>query len=146
MQQPIDRNEVMTPERADRLARCFVNGMRLHGKTQKMEPDSGEFSQRFILHPWVRESITEGWDRELRGHLIRVVKIRLMKNERYDTINDLMPDKNWVEERKKQAARFGDAAKWQNENLKPNFSLGVLLSALAKQADIKYDAETGEIG
>lgn len=146
MQQPTDRDEIMTPKRAERLARCFVNGMRMHGKTKQMEPDDGEFSPRFMAHPWVRESITEGWDRELRGHLIRVVKIMIMKKQRPDLINELMPDKDWVEERKKQAARFADAAKWQNENLKPNFSLGVLLSALAKQADIKYDAETGEIG
>ena len=54
--------EQLSPEQiADYRARCYVNGVRKHGRTGIIEPASGEFSERFLPHPWVRESVTEGW-------------------------------------------------------------------------------------
>ncbi len=135
--------EQMTPEKADYMSRCFVNGLRRHGKSGKMEPASGEFSQRFLSHPWVRESVTEGWDKELRGHLIRTVKIRLMRDESYQAIEDLMPPRKWVDDAKHHAARYRSAADWQKKNLHKGYGLQSMLSGLARRSGI--DPATGEI-
>lgn len=108
--------EQMTPERADWNARCFVNGMKRHGVTGKMEPASGEFSQHFIRHPWVRESIAEGWGKELRSHLILAVKRRIMMGLPYNDIEALMPPRDWVDYAKQQAERYRKAAEWRKEN------------------------------
>lgn len=111
--------ENMTPEKADWMARCFVNGAKRHATSGKVEPLGGEFHDRFIAHPWVRASITEGWGRDLRAHLIRVVRVRLMRGLTYDDIDELMPPREWVEAARTQAQRFKAAADWQKENM-PN--------------------------
>lgn len=105
----------MTPERADYAARCFVCGMRRHGVTGKMEPASGEFASRFLSHPWVRESITEGWGKELRGHLVQVYKTALMRKEQPNDIDRMMPDKVWVDAAKNNAQRYRAAQEWRDE-------------------------------
>lgn len=105
----------MTPERADYLARNFVNGLCKHGKTGKMEPAAGCFHERFMSHPWVRESITECWDRELRGHLVHVCKLKLMRREPIGDIEMLMPDRKWVEDAKHKASRYAAAARWRHK-------------------------------
>lgn len=138
--------QVMTPEKADYLARCHVNGMRLHGRSKKMEPASGEFSNRFASHPWCREATAEGWARELRSHLILTVKRRIMLKEPYDVIEGLMPPKEWVEQAKFNAARYRAAADWQKKNMPHPIALTALLDKIAKQNGIKYDPNTGEIG
>lgn len=122
------RTEIMTPERADYLARNFVNGLRKHGRSGKMEPASGEFHERFLSHPWVRESITEGWDRELRGHLIHVCKIRLMSHEALGDIESLMPDASWVSSTKHDAERYRKAAQWREKNGGNGIDVSGLLS------------------
>ena len=109
----------MTPERADYMARCFVNGMRLHGRSKKMEPASGEFGPKFENHPWCREATMEGWARELRSHLILTIKRRIMLGQSYDIIEELMPPREWVDQAKLDAARYTAAAKWQKENRHP---------------------------
>jgi len=108
--------EQMTPERADWNARCFVNGMRRHGTTGKMEPAAGEFAPHFLRHPWVREAVAEGWGKELRSHLVLAVKRRIMLGLQHNDIDELMPPKEWVAAAKQQAARFAKAAEWQKEN------------------------------
>lgn len=138
--------QVMTPEKADYLARCHVNGMRLHGRSKKMEPASGEFSNRFASHPWCRDATVEGWARELRSHLILTVKRRIMMKQPYDVIEDLMPPKEWVEQAKFHAARYRAAADWQKQNMPHPIALTALLEKIAKQNGIKYDPTTGEIG
>jgi hypothetical protein len=108
--------EQMTPERADWNARCFVNGMKRHGVTGKMEPASGEFSSHFLRHPWVRDAVAEGWGKELRGHLILAVKRRIMMGQSHNDIDALMPPKEWVDYAKQQAARYAKAAEFQKAN------------------------------
>lgn len=98
--------EIMTPELAEYRARCFVTGVHRHCKSGKMEPIGGQFSDRFITHPWVRESIIEGWERELRSHLVIVARLRLMRGEQIGDIENLMPDQKWVEAAKHQAAIY----------------------------------------
>ena len=105
--------EIMTVDRADYAARCFVLGMRRNGTNGKMVPASGEFSSRFMSHPWVRESITEGWARELRTHLILTVKMRAMVNRSYQNIEELMPPKDWVSEAKQKAAKDRAGLEWR---------------------------------
>ena len=105
----------MTPDLADYRARCFVSGVRRHGRSGKMEPASGEFHERFLNHPWVRESIMEGWDRELRGHLAHACKVRVMRGERLGEIESLMPDQGWVAAAKHNAARYRAAQQWRDE-------------------------------
>ncbi len=136
----------MTPERADYNARCYVNGMRLHGRSQKMEPASGEFSNRFASHPWCREATTEGWGRELRTHLIHTVRKRIMTGQPYDIIEDLMPPREWVEVAKQNAERYQAASSWQKQNMPHPVALAALLAKIAHQSGIKYDPTTGEIG
>jgi len=106
--------DVMTPEKADFRARCFVNGVRRHGVTKKIEPVSGEFHERFLSHPWVRESITEGWGMELRMHLIHVAKTRLMRKEQIGEVESLMPNKEWIAAAKTNADRYRKAAEWRD--------------------------------
>lgn len=110
--------EQMTPEKADWNARCFVNGLRRCSATGKMEPAAGEFSQIFHRHPWVRESIAEGWGKELRGHLILTVKRRIMMGVPHSDIDTLMPPKEWIEYAKQQAERYRKAAEWRNANVR----------------------------
>lgn len=128
--------DVMTPERADYQARCFVNGMRRHGKSGKMEPAAGEFSARFINHPWVRESVTEGWGKSLRSHLIMTVRRRIMRGESYDVIEMLMPPKEWIVNEKQLAAQSRSASEWQKENLPQGVGLHALLNKIRKQSGL----------
>ena len=136
----------MTPELADYLARCFVNGTRMHGTSKKMEPASGEFAPRFANHPWCREAITEGWGKELRSHLVLTVKRRIMVGVPYGAIEDLMPPREWVDVAKRDAARYQSATQWQKENRPHPVGLAALLAKIAHQSGIKYDPKTGEIG
>lgn len=119
--------ELLTPDMADYRARCFVNGVRRHGKSGKMEPASGEFHERFLSHPWVRESIAEGWGKELRSHLVRVCKIRLMRGETLGDITVLMPDKDWVASEKHHAERYRLAAEWRARQGGPSIDAEALL-------------------
>lgn len=105
--------EVMTPSLADFKARCFVNGVHRHSKSGKVEPIGGQFAERFLSHPWVRESITEGWGRELRGHLIQAAKIRLMRGEPIGDVGNLMPSREWVAAAKTNAEHYRKAAAWR---------------------------------
>lgn len=114
--------ENMTPDLADYKARCFVNGAARHAATGNFEPITANFHERFLSHPWVRDSITEGWDRELRGHLTRVAKLRYMRGEPVGDIEALMPDKKWVEQARKDAERYSKAAQWRKANVPETMS------------------------
>ena len=109
----------MTPALADFKARCFVNGAARHAKTGNFEPITANFHERFLSHPWVRESITEGWDRELRMHLTHVARLKYMRGEPVGDIEALMPDGKWVEQQKIDAERYRKAAQWRKANM-PN--------------------------
>lgn len=119
--------EDMTPEKADFLARKFVNGLRTHSKTGKVEPADGQFSERFLSHPLVRQSIGEGWDRELRLLLIHQIRRQIMAKRSYDVIEDFMPPKEWVSAAQNQAERFRLAAEWQKKHMKGGLDFTALL-------------------
>ena len=108
--------ETITPELSDYRARCFVNGAARHDATGNWEPITGQFHERFLSHPWVRESISEGWDRELRMHLIHTAKIAIMRKMPLPSVENLMPDKRWVEAAKIDADRYRKAAEWRKAN------------------------------
>ena len=114
--------ETMTPALADYKARCFVNGAARHAKTGNYEPITANFHERFMSHPWVRESIVEGWDRELRIHMVHVAKIRLMRKEPIGEIETLMPDQKWIEQQKVDAVRYRKAAQWRKANVPETMS------------------------
>lgn len=102
---------------AEYRARCFVNPMRRHGTSGKMEPVGYEFADRFLPHPWVRSAISEGWGKELRSHLVLTVMKRILLGEAYGDIDSLMPPKQWVDYVRDQAAQYQRAAEWQKANL-----------------------------
>lgn len=114
--------ETMTPDLADYRARCFVNGAARHAKTGKYEPITANFHERFLSHPWVRESIAEGWDRELRMHLTRVAKLKYMRLEPVGDIEALMPDRKWIDQQKVDAERYRKAADWRKVNVPQTMS------------------------
>lgn len=109
-------SEPITHEQADFRARCFVNGAARHATTGNFEPITANFHERFLSHPWVRESIAEGWDRELRGHLIHVARLALIRGDQLSNIEALMPDKKWVEQARTDADRYRKAAEWRKAN------------------------------
>jgi hypothetical protein len=129
--------ETMTADLAEYQARCYVNGMRRHGRSGKMEPACGEFSMRHVDHPWVRESVLEGWGRELRSHLILAVKLRRMRGEPLPTkVDDVMPPREWVDAAKYQAARYAAARDWQRENRSESVGLSALLAKIRHTAGL----------
>jgi hypothetical protein len=112
----------------DYWVRIFVNGA-TKDKQGHTIPASGEWSDRFLSHPWVRDSVKEGWARDLRGHVIQRVKRLHMQRDAarkaYDvsirsvrdsvpSIEDLMPDKDWMERRREDASREAQAKEWRN--------------------------------
>lgn len=110
----------MTPDRADHMARVFVNGLvdevLVDGTvTGKKIVHSGHWHGRFKGHPWVEMANAEGWARDLRSAVIAETRRRIMARETYHDINALMPDKDWVEHQRKNAARFEAARKWREE-------------------------------
>lgn len=122
--------EDITPEKADYLARCFVNGAARHAATGNFEPITANFHERFLSHPWVRDSIKEGWDRELRMHMTSVAKIKLMRKEQLGDIEALMPDKRWIEQARKDAERYAKAAQWRKEKLPQTMDAAGMLMRL----------------
>lgn len=109
-------SENMTPDLADYRARCFVNGAARHAATGNFEPITANFHERFLTHPWVRDSIAEGWDRELRSHLTLAAKLRYMRGEPVGDIEALMPDRKWTDQARTDAVRYRKAAAWRKEN------------------------------
>lgn len=113
----------------DYWVRIYVNGA-TKDRQGKTIPASGEWSDRFLSHPWVRQSANEGWARDLRAHVIQRVKTLHMQRDaarkHYDVsirtvrdsvpnIEDLMPDKEWIERRREDARRETEAKAWRNQ-------------------------------
>lgn len=109
----------LTPERADLLARSFVNGLVdeiKHGeKTGRKVIHTAHWSPVFIGHPWVDAAEAEGWGRDLRMAVIRAVKRRMMVGQPHHDIDQLMPSKDWVDFVREKAARERIAVQWRNE-------------------------------
>lgn len=105
-------------KKADYDARCWVQGSkryRLNDGTYRTDPIVGNFHARFQEHPWVREAIAEGWDRDLRGHIVFAVRKHIMAGGHPAalTIESLMPPKEWIEAAKDQARRANEAEQWR---------------------------------
>jgi len=112
---PDPANVIERVRRAEFEAACFVCAMEHNAKTGKREPIGFAFSQRFRSHPWVEQSEREGWANELRGHLRQVVKGCVLAEKPYGDINELMPDKSWVEAARTQAKRYAEAKAWRDK-------------------------------
>ena len=108
----------MTPEKADFMARCFVNGSEKHEKSGMVEPISGEWSIRFRGHPWVRDSEVEGWGKELRMACIGAARERIMAGVKPIDItpNDVMPKAEYVDHWRTQARKEREALEWRRAN------------------------------
>lgn len=104
---------------ADHEARSYVNGMRRakvpagHPLDGRWVIASGCWSVRFREHPWAIQSDAEGWGAALRGHLIMIVKRKILEGAPYGDIDALMPDKAWVEHERQWAARARMASEWR---------------------------------
>lgn len=108
-----------TPERADYLARVFVNGMVdeiKHGeRTGKKVLHSAHWAPRFEDHPWVKASEEEGWGRELRTAVIEKVRLCIMGGQPYHDIDQLMPPKHVIDFWREKSAREREALAWRTE-------------------------------
>ena len=128
-------SEQMSAEQAKWKAQGFVYGIHFHEKTKRWEPRyGGYFADRFLGHPWVRESISEGWGAELRGTLVRAVTQRMLLRQTYDVINDLMPEATLIKHWKEQAARYRSAAEWREQIVEQYGSLEHYLQRGQKRA------------
>lgn len=99
----------------DFRARCYTNGTRQSSKTGKREPCPGQWAHRFLDHPWVQQAEREGWTHELRSHVIFAVARRIVRNQPYVDIDELMPEKEWVEHRSVAARKHRLAASSQRD-------------------------------
>lgn len=108
----------MTPEKADFMARCFVNGSEKHSKSEKVEPISGEWSVRFQSHPYVMQAEAEGWGLELRMSCIGAARERIMAGVKPINMKpqDVMPKPEYVAYWKDQARREREATEWRRAN------------------------------
>ncbi len=99
----------------DYKARCFVQGTVKNARNGGMvEPASRHWSARFITHPMVRQATLEGWDRDLRAHIVSAVRRRIMARQPYDAVEDLMPtDRRWIDHVRKEAVAFQKAKEWR---------------------------------
>lgn len=104
-------------EKAEWKARCFVSPMRFVPALGRKEPLDFEWHQRFRGHPWVEQSITEDWQRELRTAVRWAIKQNILTGKPYDIIEDLMPPAKWVENTKFHAARYMRAAQWREKTI-----------------------------
>lgn len=113
----------------DYWVRIFVTGVR-KDKDGKTAPAGFLWADRFMDHPWVRDSITQGWERDLRSHVIRAAKRLVMQRDKsrgqFDvsmrTVMDavpsadaLMPDKDWCDRARQRATDALEAVAWRND-------------------------------
>ena len=130
---------------ADYKARCWVQGARkqdYRDGTTRFDPNVGAFHPRFHDHPYVRRAIAEGWDRELRSHIIGVVKFRLLKGEFFTAmhVEDLMPGEEWIHGWAEQARRSNEAEAWRREM---EATHGSMEAYFTKTAGRRYHAPAG---
>lgn len=109
---------------ADYKSRCWVQGSKRYsfvgadGKAaSRIDPICGSFDARFDEHPWVRQSVIEGWDRDLRSFLIRRVKQLLLEGKAPDGIplGELMPHKPFVDAARQQAKLSREGRQWRDQ-------------------------------
>ena len=122
---------------ADNIARSYVQGEKLYavkgGKPdeKELQPVVGQFHERFHTHPWVREAISEGWDRDLRAHMVVAAKRMLIDGKSLKGIvaGDLMPkDREAIEYWRQQAARAKSAEQWRDKIVDEHGSVDAYLS------------------
>lgn len=108
----------MTPEKADYMARCFVNGAERHSKSGEIEPITGAWGPRFQQHPWCIQSDEEGWGKELRMAVVAAARRRIMGGKMPSdiSIEDMMPPRDLIEHWKRQSERAESAARWRRAN------------------------------
>lgn len=124
----------------DREARVFVNGIRFkkyhNGHPDQWDIDHGNFHKRWIELPLVRQSIVEGWDKDMRQHLVGVIRALLtrvvqamppadlvaLKGQDVQAIlskvplDRTMPEAALVDHWRRQAQRYREADGWRAAN------------------------------
>ena len=111
-------------ELIDYRARSYVHGLRRavvspgHVLEGKMIVDTGGWHPRFRGHPWVISADLEGWGRDLRQHVVRVVKSRMMAGENPGEPETLMPDLETAQYWAAKAKRFAEADALRAANAK----------------------------
>lgn len=119
-------------EKSDYEARCFVCGM-VRDKNDAWQINTGHWSSRFERHPWVQLADVEAWARELRSVVIGEVARRKRASQPFDSIEDLMPDKAWVEYTQMQARRYKEGAESRNRLAAEYGSLDRALATINRQ-------------
>lgn len=113
-------SEYVTIASADFRARCWISGT-TKDKDGKITFRTGCWHERHHHHPWVRESEIEGWGKDLRTAvalpLTRLILSQQHAFRAFPDLEDLMPDREWVEAHKRMARIATEAAEWQDENL-----------------------------
>lgn len=130
----------------DFRASCFVNGTVRNLKTGRDEPHSGHWSSAFRGHPWVEQSISEGWGRDLRQHVIQAVKRRIMAEKPFHDVEGLMPDPKWVAGARTQAAKYAASAKWREQVIAENGSVDADLQKAAKANNRRSTGSWKQVG
>lgn len=131
MQQQRPQTQVWPPnftKAAERKAASFVCAEGVNEKTGETSPLGWVFHERFDQHPWVRQSILEGWDGELRGYIRQQVTQRILTNEPFADIALLMPSRHWVEEARRCARGYRDGMEFRNRVEKSHGSLEKFLA------------------
>lgn len=101
---------------ADHRARVIVCGLCEHtSKTGApvMRLNSTGFSREWMQHPWVREAMAEGWDRDLRASAIRRVFRSIMAKQDPHDVSRHLPSKELRDHWRSRAARYAAARDWQ---------------------------------
>ena len=84
---------------------------------------NGVWHERHHYHPWVRESVIEGWGKELRSAVILPLTKLIFRQQHafrtYPDLEEVMPDREWVDYAKTRAQRYAEAVEWQDANAKP---------------------------
>jgi hypothetical protein len=121
MNSPLSLDGVPTNMRlkvSDSIARAYVQGERKYSiKGEDVwQPIVCNIHERFTSHPWVREAITEGWDRELRSHMVGAAKRLLLEGKSLNGVvaGDLVPrDRKTLDVWRDAAGRASAAAEWR---------------------------------
>lgn len=113
-------------------ARSFVCGTRVHGRSGKLEPNFDSFAAEHLRHPLVQRSVREGWDRDLRAHLIFAVRKAMLQELPHDDIGRFMPDAEWIRAAANNARRYAEASAWQKQMAEEHGSFDNFLQKTAR--------------
>lgn len=145
---PADQSSGEDRNSADFKARDFVNGLR-EIEVAPTDPRagtymiaSGSWSRVFLAHQTVDLAEREGWARDLRQHLIRVVRRQIAGGLPYEDIDNLMPDRTTIAYWRDRSETYKKAAQWRADMVEKFGSVEVALTRTRSQMASKPTAKS----